>query len=209
MSNWENPLPKHNKYDEYYAKVVLEELFPRDFVDLDIKDKPDLQSKDGNIGIEVTIASNQNVKSERLYVDILYDRVRDKDNTLKEIQKCGCSLESGILVGKSGTDSFSEIYVSFKKKLTCLNKGLYQCFQQNNLFIFSPIFADDKMLADAVLHMQKELLSFERCFHKVFVLVPGHCYCLDLTKGCYENIEVTPSTQFKQAIRARQIAEGD
>ena len=41
------------RFDEYFAKVVLEKCFPEKFSDLQISDKPDL--RDGNeIGIEVT-----------------------------------------------------------------------------------------------------------------------------------------------------------
>lgn len=209
MSERKKPLPKHNNYNYYecYAKVVLEELFPRDFVDLDIKDKPDLQGSDGNVGIEVTIADDQ--EAESLYVNILHGRVKDEAGSLKKIQKCGCKIENGILVGKTGTDSFSEIYASFKEKLLILNKESYRHFKQDDLFIFSPIFADDRMLEDAILHMQREQLNYKNRFHKVFVLTPGHCYCLDLIKNCYENIEVTPLTQFEQATRARCMVEGD
>lgn len=41
------------RFDEYFAKVVLEKCFPEKFTDLQISDKPDLRC--GNtIGIEVT-----------------------------------------------------------------------------------------------------------------------------------------------------------
>lgn len=41
------------RFDEYFAKIVLEKCFPEKFSDLQIKDKPDLRC--GNeIGIEVT-----------------------------------------------------------------------------------------------------------------------------------------------------------
>lgn len=43
----DKPLPKHTNLDYYecYAKVVLEDMCPNQFSDLDILDKPDLQNK--------------------------------------------------------------------------------------------------------------------------------------------------------------------
>lgn len=40
------------RFDEYFAKVVLERCFPEKFTDLQIADKPDLRSG-SKIGIEV------------------------------------------------------------------------------------------------------------------------------------------------------------
>lgn len=41
------------RFNEYFAKVVLEKCFPEKFIDLQIADKPDLRSS-SEIGIEVT-----------------------------------------------------------------------------------------------------------------------------------------------------------
>ena len=41
------------RFDEYFAKVVLERCFPEKFIDLQIADKPDLRCGT-EIGIEVT-----------------------------------------------------------------------------------------------------------------------------------------------------------
>ena len=54
-------MPRHTKldYDECYAKIILEMFFPAKYQDLQISDRPDLRTKDGNIGIEVTSAIPQ------------------------------------------------------------------------------------------------------------------------------------------------------
>ena len=41
------------RFDEYFAKIILEQCFPEKFIDLQIADKPDLRSG-SEIGIEVT-----------------------------------------------------------------------------------------------------------------------------------------------------------
>lgn len=44
------------RYDECFAKIVLEEFFPNKYKNLIIKDKPDLVDESNNIGIEVVNA---------------------------------------------------------------------------------------------------------------------------------------------------------
>lgn len=151
MNNWTEPLPKHTKVDYYesYAKIVLEEFYPKEFIDLRIVDKPDLQSKDGTHGIEVTIAIDSNqMKADNIYSDISYGRIRNKDNSIKEIEKCGCKLEDGILRGKVGTDSFDLILKAFEDKLDKLKGNQYKYFKSTYLFVFSNIYADKKMIFD-------------------------------------------------------------
>ena len=48
------------RFDEYFAKVVLEKCFPEKFIDLQIADKPDLRYG-SEIGIEVTNCMPQEV----------------------------------------------------------------------------------------------------------------------------------------------------
>lgn len=51
---------KQKRFDEYFAKVVLEYCFPERYQSLQVLDKPDLQS--GDIGIEVTSCTPENVR---------------------------------------------------------------------------------------------------------------------------------------------------
>lgn len=188
MINEDRPLPKHPKADYYecYAKIVLEELYPEEFSNLEIKDKPDLQTNSMELGIEVTSSIDKDQRNaESLFADIHYNRVRDKAGALKRIEKCGCKLEDFILVGKPGRDSFDLILSSFKEKLKKLNEE-YQEVKKNYLFIFSDILADERMIIDAIRDMQQVQKNREKQFYKVFVLVPEECYYLDLYTGDYK-----------------------
>ena len=51
---------KQKRFDEHFAKVVLEYCFPEPYQSLQVLDKPDLQS--GDIGIEVTSCTPENVR---------------------------------------------------------------------------------------------------------------------------------------------------
>lgn len=210
MNNWTEPLTKHTKlkYEECYAKVVLEELYPEEFVNLQIKDKPDLQTKDEEFGVEVTIAEDKDqLRAESIYTDINYNKIHNKTRALEVIKKCGCKLEGGILSGKSGTDSFNLILSAFENKLEKLKEKDYIYFKWNCLFVFSSISANERMIIDAVKDMQQMQIGIVRQFHKVFVLVPGYCYCLNLYLGSYEIHPIESRLQSVQANKARKIVE--
>lgn len=210
MINKNEPLPKHTKvkYDECYAKIILEELYPEEFVNLEIKDRPDLQTNDREWGIEVTNAIDEDQKRAIMsYVDISYNRVRDKTRALEIIKECGCKLEGGILSGKPGTDSFDLILSAFDNKLNKLNEKGYKQFKLNCLFIFSDIYADDRMIISALKDMQQRQKDREMQFYKVFVLVPGECYCFNLYKGGYEVYPIESPVQAIQADKARELVE--
>lgn len=210
MYNWSEPLPKHTKADYYecYSKIVLEELYPNEFNNLEIVDKPDLQSIDGIYGVEVTVAIDKDqLKAESLYTDISYKRIRNVEKASEEIVKCGCKLEGGILSGKPGTDSFDLILEAFDNKLDKLNGNNYRFFKQNYLFIFSNIYADKKMKMNAIRDMQQRQLSKVRQFYKVYVLVPGCCYILNLEAGSYETYQIKSELQALQSKKARELVE--
>ena len=78
-------MPRHTKldYDECYAKIILEMFFLAKYQDLQISDHPDLRTKDGNIGIEVTSAIPQEEQEGlALACEISYI---DKENQEKRI----------------------------------------------------------------------------------------------------------------------------
>lgn len=211
MIKEDEPLPSHTTKDywECYAKVVLEELYCEEFSDLLLKDKPDIQDISGKFGIEVTLAIDRDqIRAESIYTQISYNNnVHDEKGLLKTIEKCGCKLENGILVGKPGKDSFDLILSAFDGKLNKLNGKEYKYFKKNCLFIFSDILANDRMLMKAIEDMQQKQKNSEKQFYKVFVLVPGYCYCLNLCRSSYGIHQIESRTQCIQAIKARELVE--
>ena len=83
----------------------------------------------------------------------------------------------------------------------------YKYFNKNFLFVFSYIYASDEMIKDAIIYMQNKQLDKQRQFNKVFVLVPGHLYCLNLYEGNYEVKRIEFIHQSSQADRARELVE--
>ena len=82
------PLPDHTKVDYYecLAKLILEKMFPNEFENLEILDKPDLQDDKNGIGVEVTIARNKvQEENESLYAKIESGQVRNRDKAIEKI----------------------------------------------------------------------------------------------------------------------------
>lgn len=203
-------------YYECYAKIVLEELYPEEFQNLLILDKPDLQSIDGLVGIEVTNAIDKNkMEAEKLYSEISCNSAKNPQKALKRIEKCGYKLEYGILsYSKKGIldyklseNSFCSIIKSFDKKLTKLNGGQYKYFKNNHLFVFSYIFCDDEMIKDAILEMQKKQSNMKIKFYKVYLLIPGRCYSIDLYTGNYKEYPINYMLQSSQADKAYELSK--
>lgn len=203
-------------YYECYAKIVLEELYPEEFQNLLIIDKPDLQSIDGSVGIEVTNAIDKNVmEAEKLYSEISCNSAKKPQKALKRIEECGHKLEDGVLFySKKGIldyslseNSFCSIIKSFDNKLTKLNGGQYKPFKNNHLFIFSYIFCNDKMIKDAVSEMRKKQANMELKFYKVYLLIPGRCYSFDLYTGNYKEYPINYTLQSSQAYKAYELSK--
>ncbi len=210
MSKWTMPLKEHTKLDflECYAKIVLEDLYHNDFKDIEVKDRPDLQMQSGEYGIEVTNARDkQQINAEKLYAKVVYNIARDKEGAIKEIRKCGCNPMEYGMQGKPGEDSFKLILQAFDTKLKKLNSGNYKIFNKNCLFVFSDILADDRMIKDALEEMQQRQLNARFKFYKVFVLVPGQCYILNLFDNNYNIIIIDWVTESNQSSKAREIVE--
>ena len=58
MANKNSSAPKL-RWEECYAKLILERIFPERFGALTISDKPDLQNLTLDVGIEVTTAESK------------------------------------------------------------------------------------------------------------------------------------------------------
>ena len=210
MRKWTVPLSAHTKLDYYecYAKIALSQLLSRNYENLIIKDKPDLQFADGSSGIEVTQAIDPNQqKAESLYTDIHYGLVRRKEGAIQEIQNCGCKYENGILMGKPDIDSFDLILQAIKIKLEKINDGKYDYFHHYDLFIFSDIYADDIMLKNALLSMLTLSKKCKLFFVKFFLLVPGNLYVFELLSKQTRAISCSNELQYKIACQAREMVE--
>lgn len=205
---------------ECLAKVVLENLFPDRFNDIQILDKPDLQEINHNIGIEVTRAVDQTEEEILgLYAGIIHNQVRDKDSAIEAINKHSRSIRvngktikqhlfsDGRLSVLPGKDNFDLIIKEYQRKIDKLNNN-YKIFDSNYLFVYSDILADDSMIRTAMESMKdishnKKLYKYK--FDIVYIFVTEHMYILDLLHDKYEIVDV--DFQYEWKCMAREMVK--
>ncbi len=218
----DKPLPDHTelRYDECLAKLVLEEFFPNEFASLKICDKPDLQDKEKNIGVEVTKAVNPiQKKNESLYAKICYGVIHNKENEIKkinasykphsiiinsELMEEGDRYGERSLLGIPEENNFDRITKSFEIKLNKINGQEYEIFKSNYFFIFSDVLADEIMIDDAIKSMNQLQSGKKIKINKVYVYVPHYIYVLNLEHERKEIIEVR-RYQDSLANKAREM----
>jgi len=150
--------------------------------------------------------------------------VKNKEDTIKKINSSykprkvvtnGEIIEeperynNGILVGIPENNNFLLIVQSFKLKLSKLNGDGYKKFENNYLFVFSSILADEKMIMDATIEMIDYQNDFDIKFNKVIVSVPEQIYICDLNKKRCEIIDIKEK-EFNFAMQARDyVIQGE
>lgn len=201
------PLPSHTGLDYYecFAKIILENTFPKQFGDLKVKDKPDLQSEDNSIGIEVTIAEERDsIEAERLYLQLSDTESSNTQRIIERIEQCGAKYEHGILL-TFGNDNFNLVNEAVNRKTNKRQNAGYAPFQEYHLFVFSNICANDIMLQKELAFLQN--IQVENYFKKIYVSGSGELYCFNFEKTTYERFAIDSNVQSQYAIQARQMVE--
>lgn len=191
------------RFEECYAKIVLEDLFPEQFCNLDLKDRPDLQNEELDIGIEVTSAIDQKQRE----AESLYFEMTEENDAKKEKQKTGATLADGILFGKPIRIDFYNINEALESKLKKLASEQYKNFNKQYLFIFSTIYATAAMREEALAEMQTISAESGQKFNEVFVLVPKRIYVFDLDHNTFCEKVISRSKQIGHANGAIKMVE--
>lgn len=86
------------RFNEYFAKVILENCFPNKFQNIEVSDKPDLRYNENEIGIEVAYCMPKDV-AEAFNCIKRYEQAADiPETTLKKAKRAGVTIdEQGIL----------------------------------------------------------------------------------------------------------------
>ena len=205
------PLPSNTiyKWHECFAKVMLEFALPNDFNNLKIKDKPDLQNIELNLGIEVTTAENKkDLEMERLYTYLEYDLIRDKQKVKNKIEHLGGSISNGILVHPVRYRDLDSIKNSILEKLNNLNGNGYQIFEHNYIFITeSDMILENECagLLDEYIELQN---NFRIKFEKVYIYqYGGKLFEFNMVDRNYNIYTLNSNETYQIGYDARKIVE--
>ena len=144
------------KYDECFAKLILEEYFSDRYGDLQLQDKPDLFDRKNNIGIEVVRA----VDGRRNEAMMLWTKMPEKNpqqqkRAIERMEQLGEEYQEGIKSWKPVSyplnlkDSPLQHFIkAVEKKVDKLNQNLYKECSRYDLFVNSSIYIQPELLSE-------------------------------------------------------------
>ena len=177
-------MSRHTSPYEVYAKLVLETLYGDRYGTLLLRDRPDLQTADGESGIEVTSVNGE--AFERLVTEIAVSQPcqAPSERILDLCAECGIEYHAWqtFVIKPLPAAGFIE---PFRKKLKKLNAG-YAFLGHYDLFLYS----DRHTLADYELEPLLASLCDENkapiSYLYVYIDADGKLVCFDLAHGSFE-----------------------
>lgn len=196
------------RYYEFYAKVILEEMFN---INLEVMDKPDLQNEVKNIGIEFTSAEEpDNKEIENLGIILAENKAKNRKNVIKKINSKSGKYTQWFISGKA--TSFEEnkkrIYNAIESKLKKLNLSEFKKFKENNLCIFSTIRnikqEEQKDFLEKIQEIQSNYRNKNK-FDKIYLLLLHTVYVIEIEKNKISIKEFTNEQQYEYSEKANKI----
>ncbi len=169
---------------EVYAKYILEALYGKRYGTLLLRDKPDLQTADGESGIEVMSVNGEAFERLMTEMETHEPYQAPTDRILKLCAECGIEYHDWqtYVIKPLPSTGFIE---PFKRKLKKLNMG-YAFLGHYDLFLYS----DRHTLSDFELEPLLETLCEENrapiSYHYVYIEAAGRLVCFDLAHRRYE-----------------------
>lgn len=163
------------RFDEYFAKVVLEKCFPEKFTDLQISDKPDLRCGK-EVGIEVTNCMPTRVaEAFNLWHRVAKQgtqtppRIFERLKQLDEVQLVDDELI--WMQGMYSQEELEDFYNAVEKKVERLNseKANYAIMETYELFINSFIMIPDWLINVAIKRLQN-INSKPKKFDNIYLI---------------------------------------
>ena len=199
------------KYFELFALKILKEYQNVEIEKLIHDEKPDWQDINNSIGIEIT----RNSIGTQFWSELEKAKkpIPDKDIAKfnKRFRKNGGSVitieqariifndkevkdsfgfnDKYLYIIPSYNDDFSEINKSITEKVKKLN-SIYKEMQDNRLFIFSPIYATEKMIENELQNIIKIQSEKKRKFNIVYVCLLHELIVFNIKENSYKCIQM-------------------
>ena len=169
------------RFNEYFAKVILENCFTNKFQNIEVSDKPDLRYNENEIGIEVAYCMPKDV-TEAFNCIKRYEKAADiPETTLKKSKRAGITIdEQGILwdqgyyadnmaIDKTPIRYFLDMV---RQKVERLNSKTadYAEMKSYELFISSPITIPDWFKIETFQTL-KNINNREKQYDTIYLLL--------------------------------------
>lgn len=210
------PLPKHTKldYDECYAKVVLEKVFPERYSNLQISDKPDLRDESNTIGIEVTSAIPQSKReSVSLWADIESQTAKNPERNKARMKQLGVTYTGGVQgwpatvypTGCFDKSPFVDVIDVIQGKIEKLNSGEYASLGRYDLYVETELFVERGFLPE-ILNRVLKINTMSNTYAYIYMICVNGICAFDLIQKTYEVRKIL-FEQYDLAIEARNFVE--
>ena len=169
------------RFNEYFAKVILENCFPNKFQNIEVSDKPDLRYNGNKIGIEVAYCMPKDVAEAFNCID-RYEQAADiPETTLKKSKRAGITIdEQGVLwnqdsyadnmaIDKTPIRYFLDMVRKKVEKLNSKTAG-YAEMKSYELFINSPITMPDWFKRETSLVL-KNINNRKKQYDTIYLLL--------------------------------------
>ena len=138
------------RFNEYFAKVILENCFSNKFQNIEVSDKPDLRYNENEIGIEVAYCMPKDVVEAFNCID-RYEKAEDiPGKTLKKAKRAGVTIDEqgdlwnqdsyadNMVIEKTPIRYFLDMVRQKVERLNSKTAG-YAEMKSYELFLNSPI----------------------------------------------------------------------
>lgn len=203
------PLPSHTKlsYDECYAKFVLEYCYPERYGTLSVLDKPDLQNRSLDIGVEVTASVSKNFKAAESIGCKLPCLSKDQfEKNCKKLEDLHVEHHAQVLIHPPEPVYFGPTIEMVETKFEKLNSGHYQQLSTYDLFVWVNLFLDDAKTRHELLDKFVSMCDKECNYSFIFIYAIDTLYAFDLCNKQVKCFELKQQN-YVFARKARQMVE--
>lgn len=201
------------KFFERYARISLIDLVDKRFSQLENEEKPDLQDKSGNIGIEVTraIRESKNVAHALINEMVGYPVLDISEEDWIDVTKYGYSY--GLNTNYVGNQEFVYWETALPMKRIIENKvckvadGLYGHFNNYGLYIFVKEDLDNRFIDGSIDYIVKLQEHNEKRYSTLFINQIQNLFICNLENSSFEKIPIDEKKRhrfYREAIETRQ-----
>lgn len=210
------PLPDHTKlrYEECYAKIILENLFSERYGNFAIKDKPDLIDEQMKTGVEVTDCTPKDKReAEKLWYMIPHVSAEQQLKNIARMQELGfqCNRVIQTWPTRTYTENIDDSPVlwflkAVKSKVRKLNNGAYIQLNDYDLFVFSEIFIPDYLLLDSFRRLHEINVGLKTFRYIYLETNQNTVLAFDMGNNTGKTISFDEH-QYEWAVAARKMVE--
>ena len=203
------PLPSHTKlnYDECYAKFVLEYCYPERYGALSVLDKPDLQNRCLDIGVEVTTSASENFKAaESVACKLPYLSKDQSEKKCKKLEELHVERHAQVLIHPPEPVCFGRTIEVVKTKLEKLNSGSYRQLSTYDLFVYVNLFLDDAKTRQELLDTFVSMCNKKCNYSFIFIYAIDTLYAFDLCNKQVKRFELQQQN-YDFARKARRMVD--